>query len=97
MFQDLDPVLHNQLRLQIVVVLVQVDWAEFNFLLQKTGATRGNLSSNLSKLRDEGYIDVEKSFKGNYPLTRVRITEKGRSAVRGYVKAMEHYLKTLKP
>jgi DNA-binding transcriptional ArsR family regulator len=96
MFQDLDPLLHNQLRLQIAVLLVQVDWAEFNFLLEKTGATRGNLSANLSKLRDEGYIHMEKSFKGNYPLTRLRITEKGRTAVRGYVAAMERYLNNLK-
>jgi DNA-binding transcriptional ArsR family regulator len=96
MFQELDPMLHNQLRLQIAVLLVQVDWAEFNFLLEKTGATRGNLSANLSKLRDEGYIDMEKSFKGNYPLTRLRITDKGKAAVRGYVEAMERYLNNLK-
>ena len=96
MLPELDPLLHNQLRLQIAVLLVQVEWAEFNFLLEKTGATRGNLSANLSKLKEEGYITVEKSFKGNYPLTRAAIAPKGRKAVQGYVAAMEAYLKSIK-
>ena len=57
-FAPLDPVLHNQLRLAIMSVLVTVEQADFNFLLERTGATRGNLSVQITKLKEAGYINV---------------------------------------
>lgn len=74
MFRELDPVLHSQLRLAIVSILISVQEAEFTFLKEKTKATSGNLSVQLDKLKTEGYIDITKSFRNNYPLTVCKIT-----------------------
>lgn len=91
-FAPLDPVLHNQLRLAVISLLVAVEEGDFNFLLDKTGATRGNLSVQLTKLKEAGYIAVTKSFKDNYPNTVCRITPQGLSAFEQYVKAIKGYL-----
>lgn len=93
-FAPLDPVLHNQLRLAVISLLVAVEEGDFNFLLEKTGATRGNLSVQLTKLKEAGYIAVTKSFKNNYPNTLCRITPQGLSAFEQYVKAIKSYLDT---
>lgn len=92
MYKDLDPILHSQLRLAIVSILVQVEKAEFSFLKAETGATSGNLSVQINKLKDAGYISVTKKFKGNYPQTLCRITAKGRNRFEDYVKAISSYL-----
>jgi DNA-binding MarR family transcriptional regulator len=96
MFEELDPILHSQLRLAIMSVIVSVESAEFNYLLEKTGATRGNLSAQISKLNEEGYLEVKKSFRKNYPLTTCRITPKGLAAFEKYVITLQQYLKVNK-
>ena len=93
MFKELDPLLHQQLRLQIMTVLMNVESAEFNYLLEQTGATRGNLSVQIKKLQEATYVTVKKSFRDNYPLTTCAITKKGRDAFTGYVEALESYFK----
>lgn len=92
MFEELDPLLHSQLRLAIMSVLISVESAEFNFLLEKTGATKGNLSVQLSRLSEAGYLEITKSFRKNYPLTTCKITPKGIEAFEKYVKALQGYL-----
>lgn len=92
MFNDLDPVLHSQLRLAIVSLLISVEEAEFTFLKEKTRATSGNLSVQVEKLKTEGYIEVQKSFRNNYPLTVCRITKKGIDAFEKYVESLKEYL-----
>jgi DNA-binding transcriptional ArsR family regulator len=96
MFQELDPLLHNQLRLSIMSLLISVESAEFNFLLEKTGATRGNLSVQINKLKEGYYIDVQKSFRNNYPLTTCKVTTNGIEAFEKYVDALQDYLKVRK-
>ena len=93
MFKELDPLLHSQLRLAVVSLLVGLKEAEFSYLREKTGATAGNLSVQISKLSDAGYISVTKSFRDNYPLTTCKITSKGVSAFERYVEDMKAYLK----
>ena len=93
-FAPLDPVLHNQLRLAVMSLLVAVEEGDFNFLLEKTGATRGNLSVQITKLKEAGYINVKKTFKNNYPNTVCSISQKGLKAFEQYVKAIKDYLKT---
>ncbi len=93
MFKELDPLLHSELRLKIISLLVGVESAEFNWLLEQTGATRGNLSVQISKLKEAGYIEVKKGYRKNYPLTTCRITEKGTKAFEAYVDALKEYLK----
>ncbi len=92
MFNELDPLLHSQIRLAIISILMGVEEAQFNYLKEKTETTAGNLSFQLTKLKEADYIKVSKSFKDNYPLTTVRITAKGRKAFEGYVNAMKKYL-----
>jgi len=92
MFKELDPLLHNQLRLSIMSILISVDSAEFSYLLDKTGATRGNLSVQINKLKDAGYLTVKKIFRNNYPLTTCKIAQKGITAFEDYVTAISDYL-----
>jgi DNA-binding transcriptional ArsR family regulator len=92
MFRELDPLLHNQLRLSIMSLLISVESAEFNFLLEKTKSSAGNLSVQINKLKEADYIDVKKSFRNNYPLTTCRITPKGIDAFEKYVEALQDYL-----
>jgi DNA-binding transcriptional ArsR family regulator len=92
MFKDLDPILHSQLRLAVISLLIGVKEAEFTFIKEKTGATAGNLSVQLGKLRDAGYIDISKQFKDNYPLTLCKISRKGVDAFEEYVKALQSYM-----
>ena len=93
-FAPLDPVLHNQLRLAVMSLLVAVEEGDFNFLLERTGATRGNLSVQITKLKEADYITVKKSFKDNYPNTLCSISPKGLRAFETYVAAIKEYLKT---
>ncbi len=96
MFKDLDPLLHSQLRLAVVSLLLAVEDAEFTFLREKTGATAGNLSVQISKLKEAGYVKVEKRFRDNFPLTTCKITKQGKEAFEKYVKALEDYIQVKK-
>ncbi len=96
MFKDLDPILHSQLRLAIISLLIGVKEAEFNYLKEKTNATAGNLSVQISKLKEAGYIEVVKQYKDNYPQTICRITPKGRKAFEEYVEDLQTYLNSRK-
>lgn len=92
MFKDLDPILHSQLRLSIVSILMSVDEANFNFIKEETQATAGNLSLQIKKLQEAGYIEVKKSFINNYPNTSLSITKKGIEAFENYVNNLKNYI-----
>ena len=92
MFKDLNPILHSQLRLAVMSLLITVKEAEFTFIKEKTNATAGNISVQINKLKDAGYIDVTKQFKDNYPLTICKITPAGIKAFEEYVKNLQTYL-----
>ena len=62
------------------------------YLIEKTGASTGNLSIQITKLNDAGYIEVEKTFRNKRPRTICRMTEKGREAFTGYVAALHELL-----
>jgi DNA-binding transcriptional ArsR family regulator len=92
MYKELDPLLHSQLRLAIIAALITVQEAEFTWLRDQTGATAGNLSVQLNKLKDAGYIGIEKSFKGNYPQTLCRMTLLGKEKFQEYVETLKEYI-----
>ena len=92
MFKELDPILHSQLRLAVVSLLISVKEAEFTFIREKTNSTAGNLSVQLNKLKDAGYVEINKQFKDNYPLTSCKITPAGIDAFEQYVKDLQQYL-----
>lgn len=91
-FKELDPILHSQLRLAVVSLLISLKEAEFTFIKEKTNATAGNLSVQIQKLKEAGYIDVIKQFKDNYPQTICKITPAGVNAFDEYVKNLQTYL-----
>ena len=92
MFNDLDPILHSQLRLSIVSILMTVEEAEFTFIKETTGAAAGNISIQIKKLQEAGYVKVEKTFKNNYPNTSIAITSKGVKAFEDYVNNLKKYI-----
>jgi len=97
MFKELDPLLHSQVRLAIMTLLISVKKAEFSYLLENIDTTKGNLSFQLSKLKQAEYITIEKLTKGNYPLTQCHITDKGIDAYEHYVHSiMEYFQKSKK-
>ena len=77
MFKELDPLLHSQLRLAIMSILLSVEEAEFVYIKEKTNATAGNLSVQLDKLNEAGYIEI---------------TDKGRLAMEEYVNTLRQYI-----
>ncbi|MEO6917136.1 MAG: transcriptional regulator [Chitinophagaceae bacterium] len=92
MFKDLDPILHSQLRLGIISLLVSEKEAGFTHLREQTNSTAGNLSVQINKLKEAGYINVVKQFKDNYPQTCCTITPSGIAAFTLYVKNLQSYL-----
>lgn len=92
MCRELDPLLHSQLRLAIISLLVGLDEADFVYLKERTEATAGNLSVQIDKLSQAGYIEVEKGFEGKRPRTVCRITAQGRKAFAQYVDALKDYI-----
>ena len=96
-FKELDPILHSQLRLAVVSLLVSIEAAEFTYIRDQTGATAGNLSIQITKLKEAGYIKVTKKFRNNYPQTLCRITPLGQKKFSDYVKDLNDYLKPENP
>ena len=93
MFKNLDPLLHSQVRLAIMSILISVSSAEFSFLLENIETTKGNLSFQLTKLKEAGYIEIKKSFRKNYPLTTLKITTIGINAYEKYVDDISDYFR----
>jgi predicted transcriptional regulator len=91
-FKELDPILHSQLRLAVISLLVSTEIAEFTYIREQTGATAGNLSIQITKLKEAGYIEVEKKFRNNYPQTLCSITKFVRQKFTEYVNDLKDYL-----
>ena len=76
--------MHNELRLKIMVALDSLESADFMYLCQITDSTRGNLSVQITTLKEAGYLEVTKTGLGRFSHTVCRITNKGREALRAY-------------
>jgi DNA-binding MarR family transcriptional regulator len=85
---QIDDVIHGRMRLGIMAYLADAEAADFNELKALLQATQGNLSVHLRKLEEAGFIAIEKSFLNRKPLTRARITPKGRAAFAAYLEAL---------
>jgi len=92
MYNDLDPLLHSQLRLAIMSMLVSSEKVEFTYIKEETKAAAGNISIQIKKLQEAGYINIEKTFKNNYPNTMLSITDKGVKAFEAYVNNLKKYI-----
>jgi DNA-binding MarR family transcriptional regulator len=95
-FDNLDKMLEHRLRLQIMSVLVTNDVFDFNALKEVLGVTDGNLASHIKALEKEKYISVTKTFVDRKPNTKYKITERGRTAFRKHLDALEAVVKQTK-
>ncbi|MDX1416617.1 MAG: transcriptional regulator [Candidatus Promineifilaceae bacterium] len=92
---DIDRTIHAPARLMILAFLSVVESADFTFLMNQTGLTRGNLSSHLQKLEGAGYISIEKEFVDRIPRTLIRLTVEGREAIKSYRDNMRQVVEEL--
>ena len=90
--KELDPLLHSQLRLAVMSILMNVEEADFVYLKEKTESTAGNLSVQLDKLSNAGYITVIKGFQGRRMRTVCKVTDLGRKAFESYVATLRTYI-----
>src|SRR4051812_35663711 len=82
---ELDPVIHERIRLGIVSALAVNDKLSFNELKGILQTTDGNLSVHARKLEEAGYVDCDKHFEGRVPKTDYKLSAGGR-------RALQHYL-----
>ena len=87
--QELDPIIHERIRLGIVSALAVNERLSFNQLKSLLQTTDGNLSVHARKLEDAEYIVCVKSFDGRLPRTVYRLTASGRKALENYLDHME--------
>lgn len=90
--QDINAVIHGRLRLGVMAYLSTASPASFPELIDKIGATNGNLSTHLTKLESAGFIRQEKGYSGKRPQTLVYLTDEGRAAWIEYLTAMRRML-----
>lgn len=90
--QELNPLLHSQLRLAVMSILMNLAEADFVYLKEKTESTAGNLSVQLDKLSSAGYINIEKATGAGRPRTVCSVTDLGRQTFADYVEALRTYL-----
>ncbi|UCE07376.1 MAG: transcriptional regulator [bacterium] len=92
---DIDRVIHEPARFLILAYLYVVESADFLFLMNQTGLTRGNLSSHLSKLDASGYVHIQKEFVNKMPRTILSLSDEGRKAFNDYRQMMKYVLDDL--
>ena len=92
---EIDRIVHSPTRLKILIVLSAVVNADFTFLARTTGLTRGNLSANLRKLEEVGYISIEKGYVDRVPRTLIELTNVGQNALQTYNENMQAILNVL--
>ncbi len=92
---NIDRIIHEPARLQIMTHLYVVEEADFLFLMRKTGLTWGNLSSHMTKLEQSGYIEIKKEFLDKKPHTILKLTSLGRTAFEKYRTSIERILENI--
>lgn len=90
---QLDPVIHERLRLGIISALAVNSTLSFGDLKRALSTTDGNLSVHARKLEDAGYIDCRKSFHGRVPRTEYSLTAQGRKSLEKYLEQMERIIR----
>ena len=94
-YRELDSIIHSRVRLGIMTVLITGDEVEFKFLKEKLKLSDGNLSVNMSKLEDAGFVETKKFFFKKKPKTVYKITKKGRKAFKQYIENLEKIIEKL--
>ena len=86
---NFDDLLLSKTRLGIISALIGGDKLEFTFLRNSLSLSDGNLSVQITKLQEAGYIKVEKMFVDRKPKTFCTITNKGLKAMRNLIVMLE--------
>ena len=89
----MDELLLSKVRLGVVAELLNFDWIAFSELARSLDVSNGNLGAHLSKLVDAAYVEEEKSFANRRPLSRYRLTKRGREAFASHVAELQSLLK----
>lgn len=87
-----DPLIHQPIRSKLLSLLISNDELPFKALKESLAVTDGNLSSHLSKLEKEGYVQIEKMFEGKRPKTVVHISVKGKEAFSSYIEELKRFI-----
>lgn len=80
----LDSLIHNRLRLAILCSVAHSDEVDFMSLKQAVKTTDGNLSIQLRKLENAGYVAINKSVQQMRLQTNIALTTKGYDALKAY-------------
>jgi DNA-binding MarR family transcriptional regulator len=94
---ELDDIIHQPLRLRIMAALQALpaeEGLEFSRLKKLTGATDGNLGAHIETLAKANYVEVDKSFVGKRPQTKVTATAAGRGAFARHVASLREIIET---
>jgi len=92
---EVDRLIHEPARLLIMTILSMAEKADFLFLLNETGLTKGNLSTHLTKLETAGYVQIEKTYRGKVPQTLCSLTQAGQTAFENYRKQINQFFKKM--
>lgn len=95
--EGLDPILHERVRLGILVLLVEADELDFTTLKETLGVTDGNLAQHLRVLEEAGVLAVRKTFVGRRPRTYYRLTPEGRRRFLEYLDRLRSILRAWMP
>jgi len=87
-----NPLLHQNIRSKLISLLISNDELVFKALKEMLDVTDGNLSSHLSKLEKENYVEIIKTFEGKRPKTLIKITKVGEDAFREYIKSLKKFI-----
>jgi DNA-binding HxlR family transcriptional regulator len=92
-YQQIDDVIHSRIRLAIMAALIATEEIEFTALRSLTKATDGNLSANLKKLEETGYVLVKKEFINRKPVSSYSLTIEGKNAFSAYIENLERLIR----
>ena len=88
----MDELLLSKVRLGVVAELLNYDWIAFAELARALSVSNGNLGAHLAKLVESGYVEEQKTFLNRRPLSRYRLTKRGRDAFARHVSQLQSLL-----
>ena len=85
---QLDPIIHERLRLGILSALAVQESLTFTDLRNLLRTTDGNLSVQGRRLEEAGYVLCDKRFVGRKPKSTYRLSAAGRQALEAYLETL---------
>ncbi len=92
---ELDPLIHERLRLGILSALAVQESLSFTELRNLLKTTDGNLSVQARRLEEAGYLVCEKRFEDRKPRSTYHLSPEGRAALEEYLETLSSFLPDL--